>query len=429
MDSGALVIGLSALLAALGDDRRRVVGVGVAGIAESGVPLDRSRRALAPVIAWLDPRGGDEVAQVEQHFGPDLALRTGERLRPVATVAKLGWLVAHGVQGVERWLGVPELVVHALTGAEATEHSLAARTGCYDVTKQVWIPEVAALLDFDVDVFPPVHAAGTVMGRVTEDGAAWSGLAPGVAVTVAGHDHLAGMVGAGVGRHDLANSVGTAETIVGRVRDRPDLSAALEQRVAVRLVPGGREFAVLVSAARAGVVLEAAAAALGRSLADLDGLAEGGAPVDVGDAVDRLAGGTTPAFPDAPPGGADGPDGRRVRAAGPRHRRPAGPDGGLRWRQRQPALAPGQGPGAACPRRPVDRLGRRGPRRGPLRRRGRRLVALGRRGPGAYAATTAAVGATGAGGVTWPLRSRPTVVVRPWPGRTSVSSGSVASNA
>jgi xylulokinase len=302
MDSGALVIGLSALLAALGDDRRRVVGVGVAGIAESGVPLDRSRRALAPVIAWLDPRGGDEVAQVEQHFGPDLALRTGERLRPVATAAKLGWLVAHGVSGLERWLGVPELVVHALTGAEATEHSLAARTGCYDVTKQVWIPEVAALLDFDVDVFPPVHAAGTVMGRVTEDGAAWSGLAPGVAVTVAGHDHLAGMVGAGVGRHDLANSVGTAETIVGRVRDRPDLSAALEQRVAVRLVPGGREFAVLVSAARAGVVLEAAAAALGRSLADLDGLAEGGAPGDVGDAVDRLAGGTTPAFPDAPPG-------------------------------------------------------------------------------------------------------------------------------
>ena len=302
MDSGALVVGLSALLAALGDRRRRVVGVGVAGIAESGVPLDHARRALAPVIAWLDPRGTDEVALVEEHLGPDLALRTGERLRPVATAVKLGWLVAHGVERVERWLGVPELVVHALTGAEATEHSLAARTGCYDVTAQAWIPEVAALLDFNIDVFPPIHAAGTVMGRVTAEGAAWSGLAPGVAVTVAGHDHLVGMAGGGIGRDDLANSVGTAETIVGRVRDRPDMATAIEQRVAVKLFPGGREFAVLVSAARAGVVLAAAAAALGRSPAELDGLAEGVAPAAVGDAVDRLADGTAPAFPDAPPG-------------------------------------------------------------------------------------------------------------------------------
>lgn len=294
------------VLAGLGDDdRRRVVAVGVAGIAESGAPFDRSRRPLARVIAWHDSRGEDEVARVDERFGPELALRTGERLRAVATTAKLGWLVAHGVDDVDRWLGVPELVLHALTGEEATEYSLAARTGCYDVTTRRWIPEVAALLGFDVAVFPPVRPAGTAMGRVSPEGGALSGLPEGIPVTVAGHDHLAGMAGAGVGRRDMANSVGTAETIVARTADLPDIAAARTQQGAVKLFPGGTEWSVLVGAVRAGLVLETAAAALGRSPADLDGLAAdlgGRDDLDASPAVDGLARGDAGALPDGPPG-------------------------------------------------------------------------------------------------------------------------------
>lgn len=294
------------VLAGLGDGpRRRVVAAGVAGIAESGAPLDRSRRPLARVIAWHDGRGHEQVALVEERFGPGLALRTGERLRAVSTAAKLGWLLAHGVQEVDRWLGVPELVLLALTGEEATEYSLAARTGCYDVTARTWIPEVATLLGFDVAVFAPVRPAGTAMGRVTPAGAALSGLPEGIPVTVAGHDHLAGMGGAGLGRHDMANSVGTAETIVARTADLPDIAAAMGRRVAVKLFPRGTEWSVLVGAVRAGLVLETAAAALGRSPADLDRLADvpdGRHPMDASAAVDGLAHGNAGDLPDGPPG-------------------------------------------------------------------------------------------------------------------------------
>ncbi len=332
MELEGLHRGLREVLAGLGDGRRRVRGVGIAGMAESGVPLGPTGRALAPVIAWHDGRGENTVADLERAFGPDLALRIGQPVRTVLTVSKLGWLVRHGISGVTRWLGVPEAFLQALTGAEATEFSLAARTGCFDVAARTWMPEVVAAVGLPGGIFPPIRPAGAVMGRVTDEGASWSGLPPGVPVTVAGHDHPVGMVGAGVGPRDAANSVGTAETVLVATNTLPDVAAALGERVRVTVAPGGESWALLFGAARAGLVLVAGAAALGRSLEELDRLATDAVAVDVGDAVDTLARGAPASLPPAPAGAvwagllhalaartADG-YARVTRIAGPRQR-------------------------------------------------------------------------------------------------------------
>ena len=303
MEVDALLAGVGGVLAGLGARRGDVAAVGVAGVAESGAPLDAAGRVLAPVMAWHDPRGGEAVALLDRRFGPDLALRAGQTANTKMTVTKLGWLLADGLRGVTRWLGVPELVLRALTGVDATEFSLAARTGCYDVVDRSWMPEVADAVGFSADVFPPVAPAGTVMGHVSAAGAAWSGLPEGVPVTIAGHDHLAGMAGAGVSIGELANSVGTAETLVSRMASPPDMVAAGNHGVAVTVYPGGREWAVLVGAARAGLVIEATAAALGRTPAELDELAVDAQPVVVGnEAVDALAKGRPVDLPEARPG-------------------------------------------------------------------------------------------------------------------------------
>lgn len=286
----------------------RVVGVGVAGVAECGAPFDAGRRALGPVIAWHDRRGEGLVDRLSARFGPDLDRAIGQRLRYIHTVAKLGWLVEDGLASPPaRWLGVPELVLRALTGAEATEWSLAARTGCFDVGRREWLPDVARAAGFDVDVFPPIMGAGEVMGRVTEEGAAWSGLPAWVPVTVGGHDHLVGFVGSGAGVDDLVNSVGTAETVVGRSGAPPDIDRALADGIAVSLFPGGDGWAVLSSAARAGQAVEAAVAALGHPPEELDRLlAQLGGPaeanlLDAPGLRDSLVARQPPALPDGDP--------------------------------------------------------------------------------------------------------------------------------
>ncbi|HET7489361.1 MAG TPA: FGGY family carbohydrate kinase [Acidimicrobiales bacterium] len=301
--AAALLDVVAETTAGLGDGLGRVAGVGVAGLGESGAPVDAAGRPLAPVIAWHDPRGAEAVALLEGRFGPDLALALGQRVRTVSSVAKLGWLVGPGgVAGVRRWLGVPELVLHRLTGAEATDFSLAARTGAYDVRRCRPLPRVAQALGVPADVFVPPAPAGTVMGSVTAAGAAWLGVPAGIPVTVAGHDHLAGVVGAGAGAGDVVNSVGTAETVVAASAALPDAAAAVEHHAMVTVLPGGDGWAVLASAARAGLVLEAAATALGRTPAELDALVAGADPVDADAWVEAAAGAVRGSGPaDVPP--------------------------------------------------------------------------------------------------------------------------------
>ena len=290
------------LLAELGDRVGAVEAVGVAGLAESGAPVDADGRCLAPVIAWHDPRGAEAVELLQERFGDELSLRIGQPLRTVSSVAKLGWLAANGVSGVRWWLGVPELCLHALTGARATDWSLAARTGAFDVGERRYLPDVPEALGLPADVFAAPAAAGAVLGRVSADGSGWSGLRTGIPVTVAGHDHLAGLVGSGASVGDLVNSVGTAETVLGLPPELPDLERALATRVAVTLRPDGTGWAVLASGARAGLVLGGAARALGLDWAELDELAATAGRVDVDHFVAALEGGEEPEAPAAPPG-------------------------------------------------------------------------------------------------------------------------------
>ena len=280
MEVADLERALARIVTALGPAREQLAAVGIAGMAESGAPLRRGR-PVGPIIAWHDGRGEKTVASLEARFGPALPRWTGRRVRTVSSLAKLGWLIDSGITAPDRWLGVPELALFLFTGAEATEHSLAARTGAYHVSDGRFLPEVTAHVlagaGSDPDrLFPAVRAAGSAMGSVPDEVAGRYQIPSGIPVTIAGHDHLAAAAGLGGGPDDLFNSVGTAETVFRRTDSPPDVDRALALDLAVTLWPGGTSWGIFASAARAGVVLGELAAALGHSPAELDRLAGAG---------------------------------------------------------------------------------------------------------------------------------------------------------
>ena len=198
----------------------RVGGVGVTGLAESGVLLDAARRPAAPVMAWFDHRGArelDQLGRAAPEFAAAFGPVTGLRWSSQASLAKLLWLRAGGLRPGPgwTWLSVPEWIVFGLGGDPVREPSLASRTGLIDQdTGEPW-PDALAAAGLPAGVLPEERPAGAPAGYVGQRGAP---AAAGAVLTVAGHDHPVAAIAVGAaGPDELFNSTGTADVLARSV--------------------------------------------------------------------------------------------------------------------------------------------------------------------------------------------------------------------
>lgn len=196
-----------------------VAAVGVAGMAEAGVLLDRRGEPTGPVIAWHDVRGTDEARAFGSAIGRGrFAATTGLPASPLCSLAKLGWQRARDPDAAAavRWLGVPEWVARTLGAAEVAELSLASRTGMLSLRDGEWWSEALAWLGVPEDFLAELVPAGTPVGRVGDALPA----ARDAVIAVAGHDHVAAMVGAGATEEgDVLHSSGTADVFVRSIQE------------------------------------------------------------------------------------------------------------------------------------------------------------------------------------------------------------------
>ena len=228
----------AAIAAALADaPGGPVVGVGVTGLAETAVLLDRAGVPVAPSIAWHDERGDVEAAELSRDIGEErFALSSGLGVSRVATVVKLRWLQRHGCieRPVARAMSLTEWLVHRLGGAPVSEASLASRTGMFGVDDRRWSAELTEWAGLAEGCLCEIVDAGTLTGRVGGLGGGLSRLA-GAAVTVGGHDHLCAAVGAAVTTPErLLDSCGTAQAYVRGV-------SPMSPAQILSVVPAGRD--------------------------------------------------------------------------------------------------------------------------------------------------------------------------------------------
>lgn len=231
-----LAAAVAALSQALADaPAGHVVGVGVTSMAESGVLLDARGRPAVPVVAWHDARDGAEVDHLRRDVGAErFSARTGLPLRSQWSLTKHRWLRDSNsatAAGVRR-LSVAEWVVRGLGGEEASDASLASRTGWLDLSARGWWSEALEWSGASESLFPPLVTSGTALGRVSPDAGVPE--LTGAVLTTAGHDHQAATLGAdAAGPGDQLDSCGTAEALVRTV------AAGFSSEGVARLAAGG----------------------------------------------------------------------------------------------------------------------------------------------------------------------------------------------
>ena len=284
--------------------------IGIASMAETGVPLDRDGRPLTELLRWDGHRAAREAAVLTaQHGRLELFRATGVRPSAKVPLATLAWLATHEPAVMTRmagWAGVADLVALALTGDLVTDHTLAGRTMAYrlpprgealthsfdadllaavglrpehlprvapagDVAGYVRGPKVSSATSrFTATATGPARPGTDATGRRVGLGRFWSdagasfvdaGLAPGTPVVVAGHDHAVGTWAAGArAAGDRADSLGTAEAVLTVLPDAPAPGPALDAVADagmswVRTV-SGRHDALLAGSASAGALVQ-----------------------------------------------------------------------------------------------------------------------------------------------------------------------------
>ena len=198
----------------------RVAGIGISGQMHSSVFLDKRGAVIRPALLWCDGRTTAECREIERRAGGETHLREWV-CNPALegfTLPKVLWLRNHEPAAFARLATVllaKDFVRLRLTGTVATEPSDASGTLMFDPAHLRWSREMLAAVELPPSLLPDVGGSANVLGRVTKDAAALTGLATGIPVVGGGADNACGAAGVGaITPGEAVSSWGTSGTVL-----------------------------------------------------------------------------------------------------------------------------------------------------------------------------------------------------------------------
>jgi xylulokinase len=177
-----------------------VAAVAASGMVPAVVAIDEKGQPLRPAILQNDARAVAELAELAAATADlDLVSLTGSPLSQQSVGPTLRWLARHEPgcwQATATVVGSYDWLLVALGAAAHVERNWAIESGLYDLAGGQ-LAEIVTLCAC-AERLPPVADTGTVVGEVTADAAAATGLRAGTPLVVGGADHVLSVAGAGL---------------------------------------------------------------------------------------------------------------------------------------------------------------------------------------------------------------------------------------
>lgn len=228
------------LLAKSGVAAAQVAAVGVTGMVPALVLLDGEGRVIRPSIQQSDSRTVHEVAELRAEMDEAAFVRrTGNGINQQLVAPRLRWLARHEPAAFARIataFGSYDFVAWMLSGARSLERNWALEAGFLDIGGSAPAADLVALGGITKAALPPLHDAHEVIGTVTAEAAAATGLRAGTPVVAGCADHVASAFVAGVtAPGDLLIKFGGAgDVLLATPQPAPDPRLFLDHH----LVPG-----------------------------------------------------------------------------------------------------------------------------------------------------------------------------------------------
>lgn len=253
VDANAVLKGLAEAIKRLGAAARKVEHIAIDAMGPSWLAMDKTGRALTPIITHQDRRSVAVAHRIEKKVGKARHLRlTGNRPIPGGISSTTwGWFTEHEPQVLKK----ADLVGHlttflhrVLTGVRVTDPSNASFMGVYStLTLKGWNEELCDAIGADCRLLPEILDGDQVAGKVTAPAARRFGLTQGTPVITGVLDTSSALLVGGSAPGQLLNVCGSTDVLaLCTEHPRPN------ERLLTRAVGIGRKWLAVSTIAAAG---------------------------------------------------------------------------------------------------------------------------------------------------------------------------------
>ena len=182
--------------------RENIAGIGLDGQSWSAVAVDSEGQVLLPTPIWMDTRANEICRELNEKIGAERIFSVaGNPLQPMYTTPKVIWyerMHPEAYARIDKILQSNGFLVYRLTGAITQDISQGYGWHCFDMKKGCWDLAMAKELGIPERFLPDVVPCDAVVGHVSAQAAAKTGLLEGTPVVAGGLDACCGTLGAGV---------------------------------------------------------------------------------------------------------------------------------------------------------------------------------------------------------------------------------------
>ena len=182
-------------------DLSAVKGVSFSGQMHGLVVLDKDDNVIRPAILWNDNRTTEECAYLNDVIGKDKLLEwTGNVAFTGFTAPKLMWMKRHEPENFARIAKImlpKDFVAYKISGVFGSDVSDDSGTLYFDVKNRAWSAPMLGIIGITEAQLPAIFESTDVIGHISEEFAAASGLPVSAKVVMGGGDQAVGAVGTG----------------------------------------------------------------------------------------------------------------------------------------------------------------------------------------------------------------------------------------
>ncbi len=183
-------------------DAKQIRGIGIDGQSWSAIPIDKSGRVLHNTPIWMDTRASDICRDTVERVGFDRIFRlSGNSFEPSYSTPKFVWFrknMPEIYNSTYKFLQSNSFIAFKLTGQMTQDISQGYGVHAFNMSEGKWEDGFCEELGFDREKLPELFQCHEVIGEVTVEAAAVTGLSAGTPVVAGGLDASCGTLGAGV---------------------------------------------------------------------------------------------------------------------------------------------------------------------------------------------------------------------------------------